>query len=79
MVAVKSFVRANKLNFSILLFVALFSLLHYFKPAIVYTPEGGFRQFGVGYKQKTVLPIWLLAIFMAILSYIAVMYYLMSS
>jgi len=77
MVAFKSFVRANKLNCSILLFVALFSLLHYVKPAIVYTPEGGFRQFGIGYKQKTVVPIWLVAIFMAILSYMAIMYYLM--
>jgi hypothetical protein len=78
MLALKSFVRANKLNVSILLFVLLFSVLHYFKPAIVYTPEGGFRQFGLGYKQKTVVPIWLVAIFLAILSYISVMYYLMN-
>jgi hypothetical protein len=74
----KSFIRANKLNFAILLFVALFSIVHMVKPAMIYTPEGGFRQFGVGYKQKTIVPIWIVAICLAILSYLAIMYYLIA-
>ena len=32
--------------------------------------------FGVGYKNKTVLPIWLVAITLAILSYLTILYYL---
>jgi hypothetical protein len=48
------------------------------KPALLYTPEGGFRQFGVGYKQKTVIPIWIVAILLAIFSYLGVLYYLMN-
>lgn len=68
----------NKLNISIVLFVTLFSLIHIAKPSLLYTKEGGFRQFGVGYKHKTVVPIWIVAICLAILSYLAVMYYLLS-
>jgi len=74
----KSFVRVNKLTISIFIFLVLFSMIHITKPALLYTPEGGFRQFGVGYKQKTVIPIWIVAILLAILSYLAVLYYLMA-
>jgi hypothetical protein len=73
----KSFVRINKLNVAILLFVFLFSIIHIAKPSLLYTKEGGFRQFGVGYKQKTVIPIWIVAILLAILSYLGVLYYIM--
>jgi hypothetical protein len=72
----KSFVRVNKLSISILIFMVLFSIIHILKPTLLYTPEGGFRQFGVGYKQKTVIPIWIVAIILAIFSYLGVLYYL---
>jgi len=72
----KSIVRVHKVSFAIFLFLALFSMVHITKPALLYTPEGGFRQFGVGYKQKTVIPIWIVAILLAIFSYLAVLYYL---
>jgi hypothetical protein len=72
----KSFIRVNKTTISIVLFLAIFMLIHNMKPTLFYTPEGGFREFGVGYKQKTVVPIWLAAIFIAILCYLSVMYLL---
>ena len=72
----KSFVRVNKLSISIILFLLLFSLVHIAKPSLLYTKDGGFRQFGVGYKQKTVVPIWIVAIMLSILSYVAVNWYL---
>jgi hypothetical protein len=72
----KSFVRLNVTNIAILLFLVIFTLIHNFKPALLYTKDGAFRQFGVGYKQKTVVPIWLVAIFLAILCYLAVLSYL---
>ena len=73
---IKPFIRANKLNFAILLFMVLFSIVHYVKPAMIYDSDGSFRQFGLGYKQKTIVPIWIVAICLAILSYMAVLYYL---
>ena len=42
----------------------------------MFKKDGSIRQFGIGYKEKTVLPIWLMAIVIAILSYVFVMYYL---
>jgi hypothetical protein len=73
----KNFVRVNKTSIAVLLFVAIMFVIHQIKPALLYTKEGGFRQFGVGYKQKTVVPIWLVAIFLSILCYLAVLSYLL--
>ena len=73
----KSIVRANLTSIAILLFLTIFALIHYSKPSLLYTRDGGFRQFGIGYKQKTVVPIWLVAIFLAILCYICVLSYLL--
>jgi len=73
----KSFVRVNKTSIAVILFVAIMLVIHQIKPTLLYTKEGGFRQFGVGYKQKTVVPIWLVAIFLAILCYLVVLSYLL--
>lgn len=70
-------VKNNKVVISILLFLVLFSIVHYIKPGFLYTKEGGFRNFGVGYRNKTVIPIWLVSIILGILSYLAVSYYLL--
>jgi hypothetical protein len=72
----KSFIRQNKTTFAILLFLVLFSFFHYTKPDFAYGKDGEFRQFGVGYKNKTVVPIWLISIALAILSYTFILYYL---
>jgi hypothetical protein len=66
--------RKNKLTIAILVFLVIFSILHYLKPSIAYTDDGGFRQFGVGYRNKTVIPIWAIAIILAIFSYFIVLY-----
>jgi|TARA_X000000950_G_scaffold81421_1_gene102410 hypothetical protein len=74
----KKFVRLNIVNISILLFLVLFSIIHYLKPGFIYNKEGGFRPFGVGYKHKTVVPMWLIAIFLAILCYMFVLVYVLN-
>lgn len=74
----KAFVNTYKVNIAILLFLALFSIVHITKPSLLYTEEGGFRQFGVGYRHKTVIPIWGVAIVLAIFSYLAVLAYVRS-
>ena len=73
----RKFVRINKLNIAIGIFIVLFTIIHITKPVFIYNNEGGFRQFGVGYRHKTVIPIWLVAIIMAILSYLFVLYLVM--
>jgi hypothetical protein len=32
------------------------------------------REFGIGLRKKTIIPVWLLSVFLAIVSYLAVMY-----
>ena len=73
---IKGFIRYHKLNVAIILFLIMFSLIHFLKPGLIYNNDGGFRPFGVGYKHKTVIPIWVVSIILAILSYLAVLYYL---
>ena len=73
----RKFVRINKLNIAIGIFIVLFTIIHITKPVFIYNNDGGFRQFGVGYKHKTVIPIWLVAIILAILSYLFVLYLVM--
>lgn len=62
-------VRRQKLVASIILFLILFTLFHLWKPGFAYNESGGFRSFGVGYKDKTIFPIWIVAILLAIFSY----------
>jgi len=73
----RKFIRINKLNIAVFIFLMLFTIVHVTKPTFIYNNEGGFRQFGVGYKNKTVIPIWLVAIILAILSYLSVLYLIM--
>lgn len=72
----KGFVRYHKLSISILIFLVLFSIIHMIKPTMLYNNDGSFRQFGVGYRHKTVIPIWSVSMVIAIFSYLFVMYYL---
>jgi len=76
MLQTKQFVRYNKITIAILMFLVIFSIIHYLKPGLLYTKDGGFREFGVGYRNKTVIPIWLVSIVLAILCYFSVNVYL---
>ena len=59
---------------AILIFIILFGLVNAFRPTIIYNKDLSFRRFGIGYKNKSVLPIWLFSIVLAILVYVVVMY-----
>jgi hypothetical protein len=72
----KSFVRENVTLVAIFIFIIIFGFVHMMKPACFYKDDGSIRQFGVGYRNKTILPVWLLAIILGILSYLFVLYYL---
>ena len=71
----KSIIRNNITSFSILLFVIIFAVIQIISPAFLYNEDGSIRQFGLGTKKRTVLPIWLFAIIVAILSYLFVLSY----
>lgn len=66
-------IRQNKLVAAIILFLLLFSLFHWAKPGFAYNELGGFRPFGVGYKNKSIFPVWVVAIILAIFSYTLVL------
>lgn len=71
----KTYIRENITLFAIILFVAIFGTIQLMKPACFYNRDGSLRHFGVGYRNKTILPIWLLSIILGILCYLAVLYY----
>jgi formate/nitrite transporter FocA (FNT family) len=70
------FIRRNITTSAIVLFVALFCAFLAFKPSFLYNTNGCFKRFGLGCRQKTVIPIWLVVFILAILCYLFVMYYL---
>ena len=61
---------------SIILFLTIFGFIQLIQPSFLYNNDGSLRDFGVGYKNKTILPLWLLAIILGILSYCAVRFYI---
>jgi hypothetical protein len=70
------FIRKHITSISIAIFVLIFIIIQYIKPSFLYNKDGSIRQFGLGYRRKTILPVWLVAIVLAILSYLLVLYYL---
>ena len=74
--SLKLLVRKNRLQFAIVLFLIIFTFIHIQKPSLLYEDDGSFRQFGVGYRKKTVVPIWLISIVVSLLSYVIVSFYL---
>jgi hypothetical protein len=72
----KKFLIRNKVFLAIVLFLGLFLMVHSLKPAFAYDDDGSFRPFGLGYRHKTVIPIWIVAIMLAISSYLAILAYI---
>jgi hypothetical protein len=72
--AIKNLIRNNLAGSAIVIYVIVFMLVQYANPSFLYNEDGSLREFGVGYSSKTVLPIWLVAIVLGILSYVFVFY-----
>ena len=64
----------NNIYISIMLFIGIMCILYTMKPALIFDQNGGYRQFGIGYSNKTILPIWLATIFISILSYLGIQF-----
>ena len=69
-------IRRNITTITILLYILMYCGVVLLKPSFLYNPDGSLRQFGVGYKSKTILPLWLIAVILAVISYYCVLYYI---
>ena len=71
----RNYIRENITLVSVVLFIIIFGIIQMIKPACFYNRDGSVREFGIGYRNKTILPIWLMSLVLGILCYLAVMYY----
>ena len=71
----KGYIREKITVAAVVLFIIIFGTIQMMKPTCFYNKDGSIREFGVGYKNKTILPIWLLSLVLGIMCYLAVMYY----
>lgn len=70
-----AYIRENLTLLSIILFIVIFTFIQSIKPDFLYNKDGSIREFGIGYRNKTIFPIWLLSIVLGILCYLAILYY----
>jgi len=66
---IPDFIKNYQLACSIFLFLIIFFALYFIKPKWLFNEDGSIREFGIGYMKKTILPLWLIGIILAILSY----------
>ena len=69
------YIQQHLTSIAIILFIMFYAGFVYFKPTFLYNSDGSLRSFGVGYHKKTVVPIWLLSIVLAIACYFITLYY----
>lgn len=68
------FIQNNLVAISISVFITTYTIIVLIKPHFLYNKDGSLREFGVGYKKKTVVPIWLVSIILGIISYYSMLY-----
>ena len=74
----RNFIRKHITPISIVIFIIFYTLIISLKPGFIYNNDGTLRQFGLGFRKKTVIPVWLLSIVLSIMSYFSVLYYVTS-
>jgi hypothetical protein len=72
----KRFIASHMTGSAVILFLILYGILAYTRPSFLFERNGAIRTFGIGYKNKTILPLWLVACVLGILSYLLVLFYL---
>ncbi len=70
----RAFVKKHIASVSIVLFLGLLFVVASVKPHFIFNRDGSLRDFGIGFKKKTIVPMWLIVIIIAIMSYYAVLY-----
>ena len=69
------YIKKNITLFSLILFFIFYICIYIIRPKFLFNNDGSIRVFGVGYKNKTILPLWLLSIIIGIFSYLLVLYF----
>ena len=64
--------RKNSVLIAVTLYIIIYSAIMFIKPSFFFNTDGSLRQFGVGYCNKTIFPVWLFALMLGILSYLFV-------
>ena len=65
----------DKLYLAIFLFIILYLLINIIKPNFIFNKqENCLRDFGIGYKNTSILSLWIVTIILAIFSYFIVIY-----
>ncbi len=59
----------NPINIAIVIFVLSVGTVAMIKPRFIYNDDGTLREFGLGYRKKTIVPLWLAVIILAIFAY----------
>jgi len=68
-------VKKNIIAYSIILFVIMYFILNTIKPGFLYNKKGQLRTFGLNYSNRTIIPLWLIVICIATISYLSVLFY----
>ena len=71
----RTYIRENITLVSVVMFVIIFGIIQMMKPTCFYNKDGSIREFGIGYRNKTILPIWLLSLLLGLACYLAALYY----
>ena len=45
------------------------------KPSFLFNTQGDIKHFGLGYLNKTIIPIWLFSLMIAVFSYLFILYF----
>ena len=72
----RQFIVNNIMLVSLIVFLVLFAIILTYKPGLMFDKNGKPREFGIGYKNKTILPLWLTVIILAIASYFFIVCYI---
>ena len=70
----RQFVDKHRTSSSIILFIIAVLVIQATKPQFMCNLDGSYKTFGLGYRNKTIAPMWLVIILIAILSYTVILY-----
>ena len=72
----RNWIKNNITTSSIILFFVLYTIIVMCKSSLIYNNDGSLREFGLGQSRKTIIPVWLVSILLAITSYLGIMFYI---
>ena len=72
----RNFAQTNVPLVALILFFVIYGIVATTQPSFLYKQDKSLRQFGVGYRNKTILPMWLFSLLLGVLCYLVVIYYL---